>query len=1103
MPLTYTRDDADLTIRIAGAQLLFELQSGGSIHRLSTGVTLLDSTSGLVSALGDWAPLIAAVKRTSTDVRLSRLVIRTEEPRTAAVDWEDVLGHLSSVTPTRSLTVMRATEVLSRSLSRRFDFPARVLEIGAPARLATVGAQLLHGTSKDYAFVIRSTSLRIAAETVASLRWPSVDILHVHARAAHDALNRSRQTAPGGLTWLLLEADLWKVRLLVLEALPSDAPALRQAAQRFIQRGGPAVFVLPSSFANMLVLYAALLHDRPLDWVQGKLLKSALFAGGGRTETVRFSRIGVELTSPAVRTAVRQWMKKHRATIRRETPVVPLKTHAVAKVLRDVGQDLGIKSKYGIQLPGGSLTDVQRMVRFSDIVSTKLLDLGYVYRPSHRNLRRIFGRQSMSTTTLATYVMKKSVPLQASVAGRSSVTLDTLVMERFANLDEVMKVSSFEEHESDGTLPLATTTTDLRKLIVRSVTKPEQPATPSPRHVNVGFYERGEFGAPREIPQPGARLTVGEVVHLGLRIGEPSTTLFSVGDMVFADEAIDWTKEKLGVWLEVGVTGIDVDVLGDPVQTVWFPAVGETTLATFAIRPRAETAIPGVARLRITVFYRNNVVQSFLVAAALTTVRGDVKRALAKALTVESKAVRDDAGYIARQEYSALDPNRVSTLPHRTLSIVANESAGQEVFSVKGTDFFSTTTNENVRTHVEALRAALTAASHGGVPEEYRFDDQNAGKESELLGLLWDVASRGFELWTLIMPKEADREEVRKLLGDGGVVTAAHMDLRDVVPWSLIYDREVKVQDKYSPNWADEHAPVYEVDRALCPVTLPNVDGTMRPVECGTDPKCVLHAQSLAARQAAGRTVLPTTAICPRRFWGFMHLIEVPVQQKSTAPAPTRPVQQVVQAEAPVHVVAAFNEHVKLAPDHRQRIEGVATTAKAALTASKRAPRDALIQTLQQVQPDLVYLYCHAWLNTLQKPKDAHANLDFGKRLDTDIAFAANFTGPEWAHAPVVFLNGCATVGFTPAAPSEFVTQFIQGRNASAVIGTEVTVWAELADEVGWKFCEGFLDGKKNAGATLLAIRRQLLHKYNPLGLVYTLYGNASVRLQRPHAGTT
>jgi hypothetical protein len=187
---------------------------------------------------------------------------------------------------------------------------------------------------------------------------------------------------------------------------------------------------------------------------------------------------------------------------------------------------------------------------------------------------------------------------------------------------------------------------------------------------------------------------------------------------------------------------------------------------------------------------------------------------------------------------------------------------------------------------------------------------------------------------------------------------------------------------------------------------------------------------------------------------------------------------------------------VKLSGPHLADIAGdLASFGKATLRTSARSARNALMQMLDRFEPDVVYLYCHAYLETDDKPPRSEPNLDFGTRAVGDIAFAADFAGRPWTHAPLVILNGCGTVGFSPAAPAEFVTQFIQGRHASAVIGTEVTVWAELATELGRAFLKDFLGGAQ-AGAALLRIRRSLLSKHNPLGLVYTLYGSNGVHLE-------
>ena len=106
-----------------------------------------------------------------------------------------------------------------------------------------------------------------------------------------------------------------------------------------------------------------------------------------------------------------------------------------------------------------------------------------------------------------------------------------------------------------------------------------------------------------------------------------------------------------------------------------------------------------------------------------------------------------------------------------------------------------------------------------------------------------------------------------------------------------------------------------------------------------------------------------------------------------------------------------------------------------------------------------------------------------------DLVESSDLHGVDWQHGPLVFVNGCSGVGFRTHAPSRFIRKFIQGRKASAVIGTEVTVWEALAREFAETFFSALLATRQPSQALLLA-RRALMAKNNPLGLVYTLYGS-------------
>jgi hypothetical protein len=101
---------------------------------------------------------------------------------------------------------------------------------------------------------------------------------------------------------------------------------------------------------------------------------------------------------------------------------------------------------------------------------------------------------------------------------------------------------------------------------------------------------------------------------------------------------------------------------------------------------------------------------------------------------------------------------------------------------------------------------------------------------------------------------------------------------------------------------------------------------------------------------------------------------------------------------------------------------------------------------------------------------------------------------------PLVLLNGCGTVGFSPDALSPFIVKFVNDRGAAGIIGTEVVVWEELATDFAAFFLEKFLSGQ-SAGEALLATRRALIANYNPLGLVYTLYAAAHLMIDQDGDG--
>jgi hypothetical protein len=623
----------------------------------------------------------------------------------------------------------------------------------------------------------------------------------------------------------------------------------------------------------------------------------------------------------------------------------------------------------------------------------------------------------------------------------------------------------------------------------RGESREAAPPEPETRYVNSAFFrEAGDDVG--ELAQD-AVLPACEIVQLGIQIGPLDTIVKTAGSMALVEEKFLWREQKSsGVRVEIAVSGIDFEVHGSPVQSVWLPRSGRTDRVFFAVSPSLTTTIPGVARLRFSIFYQNNIVQSFRVAA-LTATSSDGRRLLAAALDVEGPRIPADVAWTSTIEYANTSLSDVKKLPARGLTIIANESAGEKVFTVKGEELFHVAINNDVPNLITDLRNTLrTLSAESASPTRYRYrfgKVDNAGDPAQLEATLFTIANLGWQLYSAIVNDAADRDEVDRILRSREeIIHVADVKLGDIVPWSLLYDREI---DPSRKTRRDAAGVAHAAERKLCHAGWPDVNGDLKVKECG-GPDCIL------SKGLPGVGI--DTVVCPLRFWGYKHQIEVPVQQVTDRAAAEVPAVAAPKRDRPVKIAAAINRKLPLAREHEDRftllLQRHATAA--ALEGAIVDDRDTLKDTLRDGQPDIIYLYCHAFArNQFADGTISGPNLGFGDETDESALIAApNLTGAAWKRAPLVFLNGCSTVGFNPCAPSRFVVQFVRTRLAGALIGTEVTVWEILAAEMAETFLDAFLDNA-TAGDALRRARRLLLLKNNPLGLVYTLYGKAELTL--------
>jgi hypothetical protein len=95
---------------------------------------------------------------------------------------------------------------------------------------------------------------------------------------------------------------------------------------------------------------------------------------------------------------------------------------------------------------------------------------------------------------------------------------------------------------------------------------------------------------------------------------------------------------------------------------------------------------------------------------------------------------------------------------------------------------------------------------------------------------------------------------------------------------------------------------------------------------------------------------------------------------------------------------------------------------------------------------------------------------------------------------PIVLLAACSAVAEDLKTLTGFLTAFADA-GASAVVGTETVIYEGLAARFGKEMALAIVQNR-TLGQALLEFRRGLLLEQNPLGFVFTPYGEADLALE-------
>ncbi|MBN1877053.1 MAG: CHAT domain-containing protein [Anaerolineae bacterium] len=542
-------------------------------------------------------------------------------------------------------------------------------------------------------------------------------------------------------------------------------------------------------------------------------------------------------------------------------------------------------------------------------------------------------------------------------------------------------------------------------------------------------------------------------LYLCVDIGALNPHNIVINPTLFPSGAIDWSAPEVaksgGVWLDVVVFSQDFLILASDLQPLWLPQFGPSEQVSIPLRLQHE----GLCELRLALYYRDNLLQSFLV----------------QAFVGEAAIAPFSWGNRARIEYSTVATmDAVMDVPGRAATIITNHDRnGRMRVQVKSKDLRDDFSPADASDFVKSIRSALDKICtrrlgtetymylFGGADSNLLMDNWNKGNATQVTKALKLLAGLGWELYEALFSRKTREIFSQQLAGEGDPIHIARVVQRYVIPWSVIYDRKF-----------DELAAPPEVCLRALDALEAGADSCHKRPECPLPTDTNFHV------------------VCPWHFWGFRRSIEQPAQyveeaENSGKPAVARKTPRLIDGG---QWLAAVNTTLDMLDDHLNQLATLAQNY--GLQVTRLDTRQKILDNLEQQDPGMVYFYCHGHndpphltigKNQLLRPKDLALN-------------------SSWTHAPLVFINGCHTLAFSPESLAGFISRFVVDHGAAGVVGTEISIYEVLAAEVAWRFFKYMLEGKP-AGEAMRQVRLDLLRKHNPLGLVYTLFCDADLRL--------
>ncbi|HSR68249.1 MAG TPA: hypothetical protein VLU25_09930 [Acidobacteriota bacterium] len=581
-----------------------------------------------------------------------------------------------------------------------------------------------------------------------------------------------------------------------------------------------------------------------------------------------------------------------------------------------------------------------------------------------------------------------------------------------------------------------------------------EPAPPPPRRVDAGL-ERLDTKPLLSPVKENWSLEAGKRYQLRVHIGFPLQGSLFQDAPPAVDPLLPDPDEKGGHKLEITVQPKDFKLLSNPLRRAYLPSQGGTDPVYFTVRaPRRH----GPAQLRICLYCRNHLLQSFLLHA-LTGKRE------AKQNPADGKnALRVELEHSATQRFEDLD-----SFKGRLLSIGSNQNDrdGSHELTVKG--------------QAAAGNLSLLPMLHSGIVDELRkllneatADPNNqprsypviapgqplSGEGAKVVRLLAEKGSQMFRKTFRQAGRDSSRlQEALRLVRQSSdqVLQVVRFDENFAIPWPVLYDYRI-------PRVAsgDPPAPVCS--------GLVLKDGKAQP--CGHD------------QQSRG-------TYCVRGFWGVRHRIE-----ELIAGHERQRLEKVIRTQSKGAVRVAIDEKLSAAAT---LVADLKEALGEDMVEVGPLDDDLLLDLLWERDNRPAILIVLGHLEQRDLPGELPGPrivLTRGKSWLREIDISDRVINDDHWDQPntLVLLLACESAATDLKTLNDLLLA-VDSARAGGIVGTEAKVGSTLAGQLAAELSSSLIKGNATLGQVLTDFRRKLLQSGNPLAFVFQCVGDADLKI--------